>query len=74
MLLQNRPDIAASVAHWQSPKLPISGGSLIERGLTQGPMVAKALQAIERQWVERGFPEKGEFERIVEGVLATVRS
>ena len=74
LLLQNRPDIAASIAHWQLPKLPISGGLLIERGLTKGPIVAKALQAIERQWVESGFPEKGEFERIVEGVLATVRS
>ena len=74
LLLEDRPDIAASIVHWQSPKLPISGGSLIERGLTQGPIVAKALQAIERQWVERGFPGESEFERIVEGVLATVRS
>ena len=74
LLLQDRPDVAANIARWQSPKLPISGGSLIEQGLTQGPIVAKALQAIERQWVERGFPEKGEFERIVEAVLAAARS
>jgi poly(A) polymerase len=74
LLLQGKPDVAASIAHWQSPKLPISGGSLIERGLTKGPIVAKALQAIERQWVESGFPSGSEFELIVEDVLATVRS
>ena len=73
LLLQGKPDVAASIARWRSPKLPISGGLLIERGLTQGPIVAKSLQAIERKWVESGFPAGSEFDRIVEGVLAAAR-
>ena len=73
LLLEGKPDVAASIAKWHSPKMPIGGGSLIERGLTQGPIVAKTLQAIERRWVESGFPTGTAFDRIIEDVLATTR-
>jgi poly(A) polymerase len=74
LLLADRPTVAAEIAEWQLPSLPISGGALIERGLKQGPVVAKTLQAIERRWVECGFPTGGEFDDIVEDALATVRT
>jgi poly(A) polymerase len=49
---------AADLAGWQPPRLPISGGDLIAMGLTAGPEVARTLQAIERDWVAAGFPER----------------
>lgn len=73
LLLEGKPDVAASVAQWQTPRLPISGGALIGRGLTPGPIVARTLQAIERRWVESGFPTGGDFDRIVEDALAATR-
>ena len=45
---------------WQRPRLPVGGGELITMGLKPGPAVAGSLQAIERQWVEQGFPADSE--------------
>lgn len=73
LLLAGKPDLALSVARWEPPKLPITGGMLIQRGLTQGPVVAKTLQAIERQWVARDFPQGVEFERIIDEALVSSR-
>ena len=56
LLLATKPGEAASIARWHPPRLPISGGDLIARGLKAGPVVAATLQAIEREWVEAGFP------------------
>jgi poly(A) polymerase len=42
---------------WVRPRLPISGGDLIALGLQAGPVVAGTLQAIERQWIDEGFPD-----------------
>lgn len=74
LLLAGEPGAASEVAKWRTPKLPISGGALIERGLTQGPVVAKTLQSIERCWVESGFPSGAEFDRIVAEALAAAQS
>jgi poly(A) polymerase len=71
LLLAGDASVAAEIAIWQTPKLPISGGTLIERGLTQGPVVAKTLQRIERRWVESGFPSGSDFEHIVAEALAS---
>jgi poly(A) polymerase len=73
LLLAGKPELAASVARWEAPKLPISGGMLIQRGLSQGPVVAKTLQAIERRWVASSFPAGAEFERIVDEALLSAR-
>ena len=40
---------------WRKPRLPVSGGDLIAMGLKEGPIVAKTMQAIEREWVRSGF-------------------
>ncbi|MDI1295097.1 MAG: CCA tRNA nucleotidyltransferase, partial [bacterium] len=42
---------------WTPPKLPISGGALIARGLAPGPDVAKALNMVQNMWVAEGFPD-----------------
>jgi poly(A) polymerase len=70
LLLAGKSEAASAIAHWKAPKLPIGGGALIERGLSEGPIVARTLRHIEDQWVEAGFPAGDEFERIVSDALA----
>lgn len=43
---------------WIRPLFPLTGGDLIAMGLPPGPVVARTLQAIEREWTECGFPEE----------------
>jgi poly(A) polymerase len=71
LLLASRTKEAAELTGWAVPRLPISGGQLIKRGVPQGPLVAKTLQAIERQWVAAGFPDGDAFRRIVAEAVAT---
>ena len=57
-LLEGRTDAGLELLQsWQRPRLPISGGALISMGLEAGPIVARTMQAIEREWVRTGFPE-----------------
>lgn len=51
---------------WSRPKLPVTGGTLIAKGLREGPIVAKTLRAIETEWVAQGFPGGKAFAGIVE--------
>ena len=73
LLLAGRAPEAAEIEAWHRPRLPISGGQLIKRGLAEGPVVASTLRAIEDRWVDSGFPHGEEFERIVAGALAAAR-
>jgi poly(A) polymerase len=73
LLLGGEAERAKTIAQWESPRLPIGGGALIERGLEPGPVVAKTLQSIERRWVEAGFPAGEDFERLVAEELASAR-
>jgi poly(A) polymerase len=70
LLLAGLATDASAIFAWHAPRLPISGGTLIERGLSQGPIVAQALRKIEDRWVSEGFPAGDAFERIVSAVLA----
>ena len=70
LLLAGKARDAAALAEWPVPRLPISGGQLIKRGIPQGPLVAKTLQAIERRWVEAGFPAGDAFQQIVAEAVA----
>jgi poly(A) polymerase len=74
LLLAGRPMKAAALIGWHRPRLPISGGTLIKRGLPEGPVVARTLHAIEDRWVEAGFPGGEEFERIVSDALTKAQS
>ena len=60
----------APLAGWQPPRLPLTGGDLITRGLAPGPDVAATLKAIEAKWVAQGFPSGAALERIVSEALA----
>src|SRR3546814_4039746 len=59
LLLQDDTDDPATrldiLREWQRPHFPLTGGDLIAMGLRPGPVVAKTLQAIERQWIEDGL-------------------
>jgi poly(A) polymerase len=70
LLLAGRPSDAAGIADWHPPRLPISGGALIKRGLAKGPLIARTLRKIEERWVEAGFPAGDSFQQIVSEELA----
>lgn len=70
LLLAGKPQEANSLSEWHIPRLPIGGGTLIERGLPPGPIVARTLGRIESRWVEAGFPSGPELENIVQAELA----
>jgi len=55
---------------WKVPRLPITGGELIGRGVPEGPEVARTLRRIEDAWEAAGFPKGTEFDRIVDDALA----
>jgi poly(A) polymerase len=55
----------AALAGWQRPRLRLGGGELIAMGLEPGPVVARTLQAIEREWAEAGFPPEGATQRAI---------
>lgn len=57
LLLAGHPDAARQISTWPVPRLPISGGALVARGLREGPAVAATLQAIESQWIIEDFPD-----------------
>lgn len=69
LLLAGLPAEAAAVAGWHPPRLPIRGGMLIERGVTEGPDVARTLRRIEDAWEAAGFPSGAEFESLVRDAL-----
>ncbi len=75
LLLSDRPEPAlkaawAAIAAWELPRLPISGGALVERGLSRGPDVAQALRHIEDQWIAEGFPGAARVAEITDSAVA----
>jgi poly(A) polymerase len=69
LLLAGKTADAASISMWKAPRLPVSGGRLIARGLPEGPIVARTLRHIEDKWVENGFPTGAPLEEIVSDAL-----
>lgn len=65
LLLAGNAKNAAAIVKWHPPRLPITGGALIARGLAEGPVVAKTLRRIEDRWVDNGFPAGTDLETIV---------
>lgn len=61
---------AASIAGWAPPVLPVGGGALIERGLRQGPDVARALHRVRDLWIAEGFPDAARANAIADDVVA----
>ncbi len=48
---------AAAIRDWMPPRLPLSGGQLVARGLKAGPDVASTLRKVEDRWIAEGFPD-----------------
>jgi poly(A) polymerase len=74
LLLADRAADAAAIARWTPPRLPITGGALIKRGLAAGPVVAATMRRIEDDWVAAGFVTGEPFEAIVAQAIADARS
>lgn len=62
------PSIAA-LSGWTPPRLPISGGDLVARGIAKGPVVARTLREIESQWVIEGFPGRDRLAAITDSAV-----
>nr|WP_236694553.1 CCA tRNA nucleotidyltransferase [Sphingomonas sp. Leaf343] len=58
------------LAGWPVPRLPITGGALVTRGLARGPQVAAALRAIETRWIAEDFPDAARVETIADATVA----
>ena len=59
-----------ALADWTPPRLPISGGDLVARGIARGPEVARALRQVESQWIAEGFPDATRVAEIADAVAA----
>ncbi|MDT9598076.1 CCA tRNA nucleotidyltransferase [Sphingosinicella rhizophila] len=57
------PVAVEKLSEWERPRLLIGGGDLIAMGLAAGPVVARTLQAIEREWAQEGFAPEKEMQR-----------
>lgn len=55
---------------WTPPRLPLSGGDLVARGLHKGPAVAAALRAVETRWISEGFPDATRTAAIADELVA----
>ena len=69
LLLAGETAQVAALTNWRQPKLPIGGGTLVARGIPEGPAVARTLRQIEDRWVDAGFPQGDAFEHIVANTL-----
>lgn len=69
LLLAGHGAEASELPNHHLPRLPISGGELIARGVPEGPEVARALKRIEDAWEAAGFPTGDEFERLAASQL-----
>ena len=73
LLLAGKAGEAQSIAGWVPPRLPIGGAKLMAHGLPEGPIIARTIRAIEKRWVESGFPSGPALDAIVENCLAEAR-
>jgi poly(A) polymerase len=74
LLLTGDAEAAARLAAWLPPRLPISGGALVARGLSAGPLVAKGLKMVEDRWVAEGFPPQPRVDQLADEVAEELRS
>lgn len=58
------------VRSWEAPRLPMTGGALVARGLAKGPDVARALRAVEDRWIAEGFPDEERVAALADQVVA----
>ncbi|WP_423607435.1 CCA tRNA nucleotidyltransferase [Sphingomonas sp. MS122] len=74
LLLAGNAAGARDAAGWAPPRLPLTGGALIERGLSKGPDVARALRRVEDRWIAEGFPDAARVAQLADAVVAELLS
>ena len=52
------------------PRLPLTGGALVARGLAKGPDVARTLRMVETRWIAEGFPDEGRVAALADDAVA----
>lgn len=65
-----RPADIARMAQWESPRFSMRGGDLIALGIEAGPDVARALRALEEQWIAEGFPNRDRLDEIAAQIVS----
>ena len=63
---------ASDLQGWCIPVFPLKGGSIVARGITAGPLVARTLQAVEARWVAEGFPDAARIDTLLTEEIARV--
>lgn len=70
---QDQPAVAAALAGWMVPRLPVKGGTLVARGVSAGPDVARLLRTIEQRWIAADFPDGDALDALVNQALSEAR-
>lgn len=75
LLLQRSPILErVSAVHqileWEPPRFPVTGGTLVARGIDKGPDVARLLKLVETQWIAEGFPSAERADAIADAAVA----
>lgn len=68
LLLAGAIEDARRIAGWTPPRLPMTGGAMVARGLSAGPLVAKALRMVEDRWIAERFPDAARTDAIADQV------
>lgn len=55
---------------WTPPALPLTGGALVERGISKGPEVARLLRQVETRWIAEGFPDAARVSALADAAVA----
>lgn len=69
LMLSGAAAALATLDGWTPPRFPLSGGSIVARGIMAGPAVARILKAIETQWIAEGFPDEARVERLADEAI-----
>ena len=70
LLLQDAS--VAELVGWDAPELPLKGGEIVEKGIGKGPEVARILRAVERNWVDEGFPARDRVLALLDAELGRI--
>ena len=67
-------DSIETIRDWTPPTLPLTGGALVERGISKGPDVARLLRGIETRWIAEGFPDDRRVAELADRIVAQARA